>query len=151
MVGSSGKSREKYEDLLSTTLLVFVPHPCTPIRRVKSWWLAAVVCHNQLTTAAAKAALRDFPKMSRKQIGNDDQSEGLRNFAKSDRIESGIASRDLRSFLSLMRSARTSTCVIGICSTTAIDGRTAQREKIRYHHFQLHQYQFPRFTYLITN
>ena len=38
---------------------------------------------HQLTTAAAKAALRDFPKMSRKQIGNDDQSEGLRNFAKS--------------------------------------------------------------------
>ena len=60
MVGSSGKSREKYEDLLSTTLLVFVPHPRTPIRRVKSWWLAAVVCHNQLTTAAAKAALRDL-------------------------------------------------------------------------------------------
>ena len=59
MVGSSGKSREKYEDLLSTTLLVFVPHPRTPIRRVKSWWLAAVVCHNQLTTAAAKAALRE--------------------------------------------------------------------------------------------
>ena len=27
-----------------------------------------------------------------------------------------------------MRSARTSTCVIGICSITVIDGRTAQRE-----------------------
>ena len=86
--------------------------------------------HNQLTTAAAKAALRDFPKMSRKQIGNDDQSEGLRNFAKSgsekkEGSRTEICFSKKNNNLGALKSTRWRVCVggcVGVGACPALSG-----------------------------